>query len=413
MIYSPTTFAVAFHATGLVSKPLCRQFSVLLVCCALLLPGCAKTPAVTVQSQDIQTLQGLPVKVTRIDFSSGLTDAQVSEDSIWAVQHNGLFSKNHAQIDPTSYKIKEYPRPASATGINLLVDGHTLWFSNGISKLFGSGDLYSVDQESNQVVATIEAAGAPFAIGDGAVWAYNPHTQIVTGVDKESSQIRTQFAAPGVPFPFVTQGGSGGKAFTFAADSIWQFAYEGDFSDFRLNSCEAPGGTVLGNCKIPPGVVRRIDPNTQQVIAEITLGPYRPSDGLRFVAGAIWVLGWGPNESGNALATRINVETNRVDAKIQLSSRTCLGSTRLYNPRTPVLWDGGIWVSGVCTHEFGRVLLKIDQQTSQVIDEIALPNSSVPNTPYLLYDSTHPALVAGAGALWGFVDGRSILRFDF
>ena len=413
MAYSPLTSAAALNGTRRLNNALCRQFSLLLVYYVLLLPGCATAPALIIQSQDIATLQGAPVKITRIDLPSAFTDAQVAEDSIWAVKHNGLFSKNHAQIDPASYKIKEYPRPFSATGINLLVDGHTLWFSNGISKSFGSGDLYSVDKESNQVVATIEAAGAPFAIGDGAVWAYNPQTQLVTGVDKESSQIRTQFAAPGVPSPFVTQGGAGSEAFTFAADSIWQFAYAGDFSDFRLNSCETLGGTVLGICKTPPGVVRRIDPKTQKIIAEIPLGPYRPSDGIRFVAGAIWVLGWAPNESGNALAARINVESNRVDAKIPLSSRTCLGSTRFYNPRTPVLWNGGLWVSGVCTHEIGRVLLKIDQQTNQVIDEIALPNSSVPNTPYSLYDSAHPALVSGAGTLWGFVDGGSILRFDF
>lgn len=411
MMYSPPTSAAALHGTRRINKPLCRHFSRLLVCCALLFSGCATVPVVTVQ--DIETLHGMPVKITRIDLSSSLTDAQVSDDSIWAVKNNSMFSKNHAQIDPTSYKIKEYPRQFSSMGINLLVDGHFLWFSNGMSKVFGSGDLYRVDQESNQVVATIEAVGAPFAIGDGAVWAYNLQTQVVTGIDKESGQIRTQFTAPGVPFPFVTQGGSGGEAFTFAADSIWQFAYEGDFSQFRQNNCENLGGIVLGICKIPSGVVRRIDPKTQKIIAEIPLGPYRLSDGIRFVAGAIWLLGWGPNESGNALATRINVETNLVDAKIQLSSRTCLGSTRLYNPRTPVLWNGGIWLSGVCTHEIGRVLLKIDQQTSQVIDEIALPNSSVPSTPYLLYDSAHPALVAGAGALWGFVDGRSILRFDF
>lgn len=389
------------YATRLAGKRTNRRLGILLAYCVLLISGCATASTSTVQSQVIQTLQNKSVKATRTFLPSVFTHTQVADGSVWAVKQNWFFP-SHAKINLKSYQITEFSRPFSVNGINLLVDEHSIWFSNLMTSISGRGDLYRVAQDNNQVIATIEAVGAPFAIGNGAVWTYNNHTQKVTGIDVKNNQIRTQF---------VTLGDTGEESFTFAAGSIWQLGYEGDVSKFRLSNCDL---TYPLFCVIPPGVVRRIDPQTKKVIAEIPIGPYypsdrlrtqRPSENIRFVAGAIWVLGERDN-SNKSLATRIDVKTNLVEATIPLV-RSMEGKCSVHSfPKTPVFWNGGLWISTFCTDKGGMpsVLLKIDLEKNQVTDELGLPT-------YRGF-SGQPALVAGAGALWGF-DGRSIIRFDF
>ena len=266
-----------------------------------------------------------------------------------------------------------------------MVAEHSIWLSDGLARYAVSGDLYRVEPGTNQITATIEAVGTPFASGDGAVWAYNARTRVVSGIDTKTNQIRTQL---------VTQGGPYDDYYTFGAGSIWQYAHVGDVSSWQL---------VRG--AIPPSVVRRIDPSSKKVIAEISIGPFRPTDKIRFVAGAIWVLGWR-DKSGMAFATRIDVKTNLVAATIPLV-RTVTGCVEHSLPKTPVFWNGGIWVSTFCT-AVGRlpgILLKIDLQSNQVTDQIGL-------SAFEGHLGGQPELAAGEGALWGF-DGRSAIRFDF
>lgn len=364
-----------------------RTLSASLACCALLLSGCATTPAGTVQTQAIETLRGMPVKITRISVpAAGMSsNAQVAAGAVWAAAP-GMFGHKTIRVDAKSYRVAELSRPFTAGLADLLVDDHAIWFSDGMTKAFaGRGDLYRVDPDTNQVTATIEAVGSPFASGDGAVWAYNLRTQVVSGIDTTNNQIRTRID---------TQGGPYDVSFAYGAGSIWQFAYEGDASAWQLTN----GAT-------PSSVVRRIDPQTTKVIAEIPIGPYHPTDRINYVAGAVWVLGERDN-SGMAFATRIDVETNLVAATIPLT-RTVTGCVEHSRPRTPVFWNGAIWVSTFCT-DVGRlpgILLKIDLQTNQVTDQMNLSD-------FEGHRHSQPALAAGEGALWGF-DGVSAVRFDF
>jgi hypothetical protein len=359
--------------------------NLLLVSSALLVSACATTaPTGGVQTREVRTTGGMPVKITRIPLPGLIhKDVQVAAGSVWAYAP-GMFSPITFRIDPNSNQVVELSSPFTATGADLLVDEHAMWLSEAQTPMAGRGDLRRIDLASNQTVATIEAVGAPFATDDDTVWAYNPFTGVVTGIDIKDNRIRTKIATKGRVYL---------ESVTFGAGSLWQFAFKGNVTSSQV-----------ARRVFPPGMVRRIDPQSGKVVAEIPLGPYRPSDRINFVAGAIWVVG-ERDDSGLAVATRIDVATNRVAATIRLPRQ--YGCVVQRNPRTPVLWKGAIWLSTFCT-DIGHMpglLLKIDLEKNEVTDQLGLSQSQG-------HLGRQPDLAAGEGAVWGF-DGRSALRFDF
>jgi len=386
MTDNPTTYPTEIYAPRLASFVLRCLSGVALVCFALQLAGCAAHTG-AIQTPVSQTLQGMPVKTTRISVPSGLYRyVQYSAGSVWATRGSMSGFHKTIRIDPKSHQVTELSRPWTFGGTDLLVDEHSIWFSDGMTKSTGRGDLYRLDIETNQVTATIEAAGIPFSFGDGAIWAYNPRTRIVSGIDTKNNQVRTQPV-------LVTQGSDYLNSFVFGAGSIWQLTYKDDVSALEL-----------GRGAIPPCVVRRIDPHTNKVIVELPIGPYRPSDQIRFAGESIWVLGEF-DKGGKPFATRIDVKTNLVVATIPLVrslERICAVHSA---PKTPVIWNGDIWIATYCSTEsrVPYVLVKIDLQTNQVVDELRLPIvGGIPD---------NPSLATGDGALWAFV-GDSVIRFD-
>jgi hypothetical protein len=214
------------------------------------------------------------VEITSISIPyNAYTHVQVAAGSVWAT--HGSISGFHKtiKIDPISNQVTILPRPWTGGYADLLVDDHSIWFSDGMMRLAGQGDLYRFDIETNRLIATVEEVGHPFGFGDGAVWAYNPGTRVINGVDIENNQVRTKLV-------LAAQGWRHGEFFTFGDDSIWQVAFIDDVSALRLSSGE-----------IPPSVVRRIDPHTNKVIAEIPIGPYLTTGGISFVGGGY--LGFG------------------------------------------------------------------------------------------------------------------------
>lgn len=304
-------------------------------------------------------------------------------------------------------------RPRADGPNDFLVDENSIWYTDGAA-------LLRVDMATNQLTATIVDVGIPFAIGDGAVWTYNRGTQVVSGIDTITNQIRTQLAVPGRPY----HPGS----FTFGAGSIWQFAYEGDMSWWQANGRDV----FWGNKEhILPSVVRRIDPYTKKTIEEVPIGlttgeldPYVSPERIHFVAGSIWVFGKSNDSSllspGHIgpFAKRIDVGTNRVSATIPLTGRHT-------KPITPVFLDGGIWisVSGGSHLKGSSELLKIDLKTNQIAGVFSLyapglfeaVNWSGTNGLLLNY----PQLTVMGGTLWGigqpyFGPGNdTAIRIDF
>ncbi len=355
-----------------------------LTCGALSFFGCA-TPTGTTHALESRTLRGQPVQITTIAVPSHLyTHVHAFAGSVWATRGSVWGLPKTVRIDPNSYDVVTLSRPWTAGSPDLLIDDDSMWFSDGMTKITGRGDLYRRDLKTNRDVATIGAVGSPFAVGDGAVWAYNRYTGAVSAIDRSNNRIRQRV---------VTRGGPYGSM-TFGAGSIWQLAFEGNVSAWDLTK-----GSV------PISVVRRIDPRTSEIIAQIPIGPYRPTDGIAFVGGSIWVL--GERDTGaKPFATRIDVDTNLVVATIPLL-RSMESACAVHSaPKTPVYWDGGVWISTFCSAiaRVPYVLVKVDLRTNEVADELRLPMRR--GTP----DSLR--LAAGEGALWGF-DHRSAIRIDF
>ena len=364
-----------------------RLPSVLCFFTLFLLSGCITPPIGTTQVQEIQTLRGATVKVTRISLptSPNYGNVQIAAGYVWATLPSPLGLHKTIKVDTKSYEVTELPRPFSAGAADLLVDDHSIWFSDGMTKISGQGDLYRVDITSNKLTATIKGAGSPFAISDNSVWAYNFRRRVITGIDTGNNRAHKELA---------TQGGEFGESFAFGDGSIWQFTQKDEASTAQEPSKEFFFSSV-----------RRIDPQTNRTVAEIPLGPFRLSDRLGYVAGDIWVLG-ERDESGEAFAVRIDSETNRIIATIPLVRSVSQCGVRSFS-KTPVLWKGAILISTFCTN-VGRmpgILLKIDLQTNEIVDEIGL--STVTG-----HMGGQPALTAEEDALWGF-DGYSAIRFDF
>lgn len=354
---------------------------VLLVSSALLISACATAPIGVVQRGEARTLKGVPVRITRISLSPVVVhkDVQVAAGSVWATAP-GMMSQKTIRIDAKSNRVEEIPRPFTMSGADLLVDDHAMWLSDSLTKIAGSGGLSRIDLDGSRTVATVDAVGMPYATGNGAIWAYHRFTGVITGIDIKDNRIRTKIATKSGPFD---------GSIAFGAGSLWQLAFEGDVSSLQVSR-----GVITRS------VVRRIDPRTGHVTAVVPLGPMFPTDQIRFVAGAVWVLGTR-DESGVAAAMRVDAATNRVAATIPLARwYPCATRTAA---KTPALWQGAVWVSTSCAN-IGRQpgdLLKIDLEKNEVTDELTLAPYAGPLN-----------LAAGEGALWGF-DGQSALRIDF
>lgn len=332
-----------------------HTLAILLVACAALLAGCATQPE-TLQTQPTKTLQGTPVKITRIPLSISATQrGQVAAGYIWATNTSLLMGHSTVRIDPKTYQAVSLTRPMIWGFADLLVDEKSIWFSDGMMRLNGSGELRRYDIKSNQLMATIEAAGSPVTFGDGAIWAYNPAARTITGIDANTNQVRTRIDLP-------NQGWRYHESFTFADGSIWQSAYRDDVS-----------ASDITHADLLDRVVRRIDPYSKKVLAEIPIGNSRTAGDIGFVGGSIWIVGVHGGFA-TPIAIRIDVRTNKIVAEIPMVRSKDVGWCPDFPfPSTPVLFRKTLWISTSCRGR--QVLMQISPKTNQVIDELVLPMS--------------------------------------
>ena len=378
----------------------------LLGCCWLVCGSAAasaqtiETPKI-VEIQPLQSLRVAPAGATVIPIPEAslfgyYSDLQVALGSAWVTRTN----KNALRIDAESHEVVEVVRPrANFSGLfDLFVDERSLWHSTSMAakgRIGGRGDVYRADPDTNELTATIPGVGVPFGSGGGAVWAYNRRSRVISAIDTDDNQLRAQFATEASLV-------SDQSHFAFGAGAIWQFAYEGDVSVWQMATRTYYGGTF------PAGVVRRIDPTSGKVTAEITIGPYVPTTDIRVLAGDVWVMGLRDKDGllrdggGMAFATRIDATTNQVSAVIPFSIPGCNAPVL----RSPVVWDGGIWVATGCSPDngppfgWGTGVKKIELETNTVTDELDWPAGR-----------RIALLATGEGALWALFEGQ-LVRFE-
>jgi hypothetical protein len=216
------------------------------------------------------------------------------------------------------------------------------------------------------------------------IWAYH-NDGTISGIDLHTNQVRMKVDA--APKSFL-------RSIAYGDGSFWQFSH-----------LETMSGGEIARQAAKPGVVRRIDPLSNKIIAEIPIGPSRRTTEVYYVAGDIWVLG-DSHDPGGGFATRIDVKENRIIATIELGAPPYRPVAANALPQTPVYWHGGVWISTFYT-EIGRLpglLRKIALETNKVTDNIGLSREQFPETG-------QPMLVAGDKVLWA-VGEESVLRIE-
>lgn len=190
-------------------------------------------------------------------------------------------------------------------------------FGEGALWVLGANNTVSrLDLNTNQVVATMPVSEFPsaLAIGYGAVWVSSSE---VTRIDPQSNQILTT-----IPFAPLT----------------------------TLNGLAAGVGSVwVSNGE--EGKVYRIDPNTNQVVAEIEVEQWASQ--IVTTQDAVWV-----TNPITPVLTRIDPATNEISAEIDLDCAT----RRLAVDATD------IWV----TCDSVPALFRVELLTNQITARIAL-----------------------------------------
>jgi len=122
------------------------------------------------------------------------------------------------------------------------------------------------------------------------------------------------------------------------------------------------------------GILSRIDPQTNQVVARIAVAP--DSYAAAFGFGAVWVTNTGPVKTDSAGSVqRIDPETNRVIATIPVGR----------SPRFLVSGEGGVWVLNQADGSVSR----IDPGSNSVVATIPVGA-----------EGTGGDIAAGAGRVW-------------
>ncbi len=245
---------------------------------------------------------------------------------IWVIAGGSV-----VRIDPKTNQVIGKPIPAGVQFESDIELGEgALWVT-----VIGSGDLGApndrdavsrIDTETGETVATIKVSRGPvsLAVTPGAVWVVNfgMNGDTVTQIDAKTNQI--------IGEPIQT--GRAPLSMTVGDGSLWVANHDA-------------------------GTVTRIDPNTDQVVANIDV----PSEPHRITFGeeSIWVSNWHDNS-----VSRIDPETNQlVGEPIEIG----------FPAGNIVAGLGSVWVTSDYRVEGDSknvVVVRIDPQTNQVVETI-------------------------------------------
>lgn len=226
----------------------------------------------------------------------------------------------------------------------------SLWV--GVPKGTDAG-LHRVNPKTNEETALIPVGGSVF-IADGSVWVQEWKANLLVRVDPKTNQVTAK-----IPDEWKSVAGALlSNAISPAMGSVWVLRKE--------------------------GIASRIDPETNQSLAEIRIGQRRMErldltnyyDSLVAGEGAVWIT----EHITDGKLIKVEASTNQVVA------RTPVG----YQPGSIAVGGGFLWVSVYYTNREGHFVLKIDPRTDQILGKIFLAG-------------TQPLLHAGKDALfaWG------------
>ena len=285
--------------------------------------------------------------------------------SIWTTGENGL-----VRIDPQQPRVVGSVRTDSSDVIPSLAAGEgSVWSLTRRS-------LTRIDPGRDRALGApvrLPAPSSAVAAGAGALWVVEYHSGILRKLDARDGH---QLAAiPGV--------GRHAEAVVATSGAVW-VASIGPWVVDR-HGAFSPSG---------PGVVTRVDPRTDRIVARIRVS--RGPGALAVADGAVWVTSFRGLRPAFSV-TRIDANRNRVAATFHLHRLLAgvtvgAGYAWVVNPGTLV--DGGLDMSG-------GTLVRIDPRTGSVATR-RLPGSSRP-----------AAIAFSDGWLWIASPGNAtVLRLD-
>lgn len=242
---------------------------------------------------------------------------------------------------------------------------------------------------------TIEVGGFPnaVAIGQGSVWVVRDGRRVLR-IDPGSGEVVARLGAGD------DLGSERACGIAVGEGAIWVTTISGQVA--RLNpetnrlarliavedaACVAVGARGVWVTSPNLGVVTRIDPATNEVVAEIDVDGFPEGIVTRF--GSVWVANSAPPDGTGGSVLRINPGTEAVGRTIEIPS----------GPQYLAAGAGSIWASS----NDGK-LLRIDPGTNELAgNSIAIAESGPTNVTF------------GRGAVWGVViEGGpdTVIRFD-
>ena len=250
-----------------------------------------------------------------------------------------------------------------------------------------AGTVARIDPKTNKIVQTIAAGNNPCAggiSGFGSLWVPLCGAAGVARIDLKTNAVTTTVKTPV---------GDVSRGVVSANSSVWLLTdAKGTMTRIDPATNEAvaevylvPGTTTLAFGQgalwaLSPAknTLTRLDPFTNLIVETIKVGKSPVS--LAISEGAVWVL-----NQGDGSVSRVDSKTNKVTETIKVGS--------LGLPAELAAGEGSIWISAP-----GSPLIRIDPRSNHVAQQFTGPGGG--------------SVVVGQGALWLGATPAAIWRID-
>jgi DNA-binding SARP family transcriptional activator/DNA-binding beta-propeller fold protein YncE len=294
-------------------------------------------------------------------------------------------------IDPATNRIVGQIQPVGATPTRIAFGREGVWVVSPHDKT-----ITHIDPKTRTALRTISAGGAPtdVAVGERAVWvllaadtALGPSPARVARIDPRLNDLLPPIPLGIGPRAFTSSGGGGSIA--VATSSVWVVNPNPQVVVTRIDATTGtvkktftvgrPGsgfdsgtaGGVPGSSGVAIGFralwiggntgLVRIDARSNSVSAPIGLGVVVPT-AIAVGEGAVWVAArpgfrcCPPEDVGTGTLTRIDPETNSVEATISVRGE----------PAAVAVGEGAVWIADRSTES----IIRVDPEKNQEVGRI-------------------------------------------
>jgi YVTN family beta-propeller protein len=274
--------------------------------------------------------------IASIDVGKAPRTMAVEGGYLWVIANDSI-----VRIDPQTNQVVGKPIPVTipeeANLEAIVVSQYAVWVSmvgwGDIDRRNGIDSVLRIDPQTGEILATIQVRRGPMSLAytPGIVWVVNfgLSARTVSRIDSKTNQLMDEPVTTGYA-PYGMTVGDG---------SVWVVNHD-------------------------DGTLTRIDPETNQIVANIPLPaePHRVS----FGEGAVWIGNWHDHS-----ISRIDPQTNQV-----VGEPILIG----YHAGNIAAGYGNVWVTsdyrGVeafpAPFPEHTVLVRIDPNTNQVVDTIPI-----------------------------------------